>query len=127
MMNKYTELSDFEINKKVASHYLPCDYNLNDHAKTVEFIRFLGDTAEYRVYGKFDPCNNPSDAWKIMMDNEISVTPSGDGKYLAFRVISFGGGAIDYYKDEVSLHENPLRSCMEVFLMIKDFTENEND
>lgn len=74
-MNKYTELSDFEINKNVASHYLPCDYNLNEQTKTVELISFLGDTDEYNVHGEFDPCNNPSDAWQLMLEAKLSIHP----------------------------------------------------
>ena len=74
-MNKYTELSDFEINKKVANHYLPCDYNLNEHTKTVELIGFLGDTDEYNAYGLFAPCNNPSDAWQLLLDAKLSIHP----------------------------------------------------
>ncbi|MFU9002869.1 phage protein NinX family protein [Proteus sp. TSJ240517] len=110
-MNKYTELSDFEINKKVASHYLPCDYNLNDHAKTVELIRFLGDTAEYRVYGKFDPCNNPSDAMPIIIENEISMIKSSGGWMCCHGSV----GQVE--------HEILYRGAMELFLMMKD-TEN---
>lgn len=117
-MNKYTELSDFEINKKVASHYLPCDYNLNDHAKTVELIRFLGDTAEYRVYGKFDPCNNPSDAMPIIIEKRISLINRYEGNWKA---------EIKWGIPFESINKNPLRAGMEVFLMMNDFMENKND
>jgi len=110
-MNKYTELSDFEINKKVASHYLPCDYNLNEHTKTVELIGFLGDTDEYNVYGIFDPCNNPSDAMPIIIENKIAMNHPYD-------IWQCGSGW------NVAENKNPLRACMESYLLMKD-AENE--
>ena len=110
-MNKYTELSDFEINKKVASHYLPCDYNINEQTKTVELIGFLGDTDEYNVYGTFNPCNNPSDAMTIIIENKIAMNPKDD-------IWQCGLGW------NVAENKNPLRACMEAYLMKKD-AENE--
>ncbi|MTC51058.1 DUF2591 domain-containing protein [Providencia alcalifaciens] len=111
-MNKYTELSDFEINKKVASHYLPCDYNLNEHTKTVELIGFLGDTDEYNVYGIFDPCNNPADAMPIIIENKIAMNHPYD-------IWQCGSGW------NVAENKNPLRACMESYLLMKD-AENNN-
>lgn len=111
-MNKYTELSDFEINKKVASHYLPCDYNLNEHTKTVELIGFLGDTDEYNVYGIFDPCNNPSDAMPIIIENKIAMNHPYD-------IWQCGSGW------NVAENKNPLRACMESYLLMKN-AENNN-
>ncbi|HEI8511007.1 TPA: DUF2591 family protein [Proteus mirabilis] len=120
-MNKYTELSDFEINKKVASHYLPCDYNLNEHTKTVELIGFLGDTDEYNVYGIFDPCNNPSDAMPIIIENNISLrAPTITDRWKAEFIDEYG----NYVGYRRALNKNPLRACMELYLMIKD-AENE--
>ncbi|MTC24620.1 MULTISPECIES: phage protein NinX family protein [unclassified Providencia] len=74
-MNKYTDQSDFEINKKVASHYLPCDYNINEHTKTVELICYLGDTDEYNAYATFAPCSNPASAWDLILDAKLSIHP----------------------------------------------------
>ncbi|HHR5857977.1 TPA: phage protein NinX family protein [Providencia alcalifaciens] len=117
-MNKYTELSDFEINKKVASHYLPCDYNLNEHTKTVELIGFLGDTDEYNVYGIFDPCNNPADAMTIIIENKIGMN---------FVNNNIGWSAIHQciIKGELEVYgKRYYRTAMELFLLMKD-AENE--
>lgn len=120
-MNKYTELSDFEINKNVASHDLPCDYNINEHTKTVELISFLGDTDEYNVYGEFDPCNNPYYAMPIIIENKISLrAPTITDRWKAEFVDEYGN-YVGYIR---ALNKNPLRAAMEVFLMIKD-AENE--
>ncbi|HEK0789145.1 TPA: DUF2591 family protein [Proteus mirabilis] len=59
-MNKYTELSDFEINKKVAEK-LGIDH---DYVTFQPFKRYT-----------FDPCNNPSDAWQLMLEAKLSIHP----------------------------------------------------
>ncbi|MBG5881683.1 phage protein NinX family protein [Providencia alcalifaciens] len=114
-MNKYTELSDFEINKKAASHYLPCDYNLNEHAKTVELIGFLGDTDEYNVYGTFDPCNDPTSAMPIIIENKIGLSPM-------YHSNEWTADSLDY--DFISVNKNPYRAAMELFLLMKDAEDN---
>ncbi|MBG2915726.1 phage protein NinX family protein [Proteus terrae] len=65
-MNKYTELSDFEINKKVAEHL-----KLNTIAyERTEIVLFDDMDAT-----PFDPCNNPSDAWQLMLEAKLSIHP----------------------------------------------------
>lgn len=55
-----------------------------------------------------DYCNNPSDAWPIIFEHEISLVVVEDGVWVA----RFGS-----VFDESS---NPLRSAMIVYLMMKD-------
>lgn len=94
-MNKYTELSDFEINVKVAK-------------ATHETYRCSASMGYVTVnYDIFDPCNNPTDAMPIIIENEISMIKSSGGWMC-------GSGC------NVAENKNPLRACMEVFLMIKD-------
>lgn len=107
-------MTEFEINKAVAEK-AGIKYTTG-FDKVYEMFFFSPDSQP--LPHEFDPCNKSYDAWKIMMDNEISVTPSGDGKYFAFRVISFGGGAMDYYKNEVATHEKPLVAATLCFLEI---------
>ncbi|HEK0386146.1 TPA: DUF2591 domain-containing protein [Proteus mirabilis] len=116
-MNKYTELSDFEINKKVAENL-----KLNTIAyERTEIVLFDDMDAT-----PFDPCNNPTDAMPIIIENNISLhaprlregwmaeyTGSGDDVNDGFQA--------DYFD---SHNKNPLRAAMEVFLRIKD-EENE--
>ena len=113
-MNKYTELSDFEINKRVAGHDLPCDYNINEHTKTVELISFLGDDDEYNVYGEFDPCNNPYYAMPIIIENGISMVRVNN----AWSARQFNNHCIEINGD------NYYRIAMETYLLMKD-AENE--
>ncbi|HEI7947505.1 TPA: phage protein NinX family protein [Proteus mirabilis] len=65
-MNKYTELSDFEINKKVAEYL-----KLNTIAyERTEIVLFDDMDAT-----PFDPCNAPSDAWRLILDAKLSIHP----------------------------------------------------
>lgn len=105
-MNKYTELSDFEINKKVAARYY----------QNKDFIEAYKDVEKVFVDGNlYDPCKNPSDAMPIIIENKICLTVGdSDDIWVADTTRSL----------ESSFNENPLRAAMEVFLMIKD-AENE--
>lgn len=102
-MNKYTELSDFEVNKKVAElllipHYVIKDKVLNAGSDSV-----------------YDPCNNPADAMSIITKNLISLMAD----------VSEDGGSAWWCAQDVSANittnfkSNPLRAAMEVFLMMR--------
>lgn len=70
-----------------------------------------------------DYCNNPSDAWPIILVNNISIT-----KYLQLDDWEvFGGGVcVDYDHCIISnsdcsySYKNPLRAAMIVFLMMNE-------
>ncbi|MDR5685694.1 phage protein NinX family protein [Morganella morganii] len=122
-MNKYRDKSDFEINKAVAEHYLPCDYRYNESDKIVELIGVdlsceFGsciDIEKEHVYGKFDPCNNPADAMPIVIESGISLISDWN---------EIGVWGATYQPWWTSENKNPYRAAMEVFLMMKD-AENE--
>ncbi|MGX8931221.1 phage protein NinX family protein [Proteus mirabilis] len=118
-MNKYTEMSDLEINKRVfvAAKIEHEDTDL--HSNKV----FYGDGANWI---EFNPCNNPSDAMPIIIENNISLhAPHLRGGWMAECTGSGDdvndGLQADYFDAH---HKNPLRAAMEVFLMMKD-AENE--
>lgn len=94
-MNKYTELSDAEINVKVF---------INLYGK-----ESLKDKDMRRYFSRVDYCSNPSDAMPIIIENKISMTPSprADEWVCTLR----------YFR---AINESPLRAAMEVFLMMKD-------
>lgn len=112
-MNKYTELSDLEINKRVfvAAKIEHEDTDL--HSNKV----FYGDGARWI---EFNPCDNPTDAMPIIIDNLISLMAdmSEDGGLTWWCASDISNGIISRYKS------NPYRAAMEVFLMMKD-AENE--
>ncbi len=105
IMNKYTELSDFEINKKVAITF----------HKDSDFIEQYDNKTIYVDGNMFDPCNNPTDAMPIVFENGISLISDWN------EVGVWGATNQPWYSSE---NKNPLRAAMEVFLMMKD-AENE--
>ncbi|MER2872997.1 phage protein NinX family protein [Morganella morganii] len=139
-MNKYRDKSDFEINKAVAEYYLTRAYRFNSADEVVELIdidlscEFGGkiNLVDTQAVGTFDPCNNPADAWPIILKNRISIIIPGneysDGYSTPFAASGFDDVSHitrnTYYTDEESFNQNPLRAAMEVFLMMKD-AENE--
>lgn len=101
-MNKYTELSDFEINKKVAEK-LGLDYwGAEPNIYVDDYI--------------YSPCANPIQAMPIIIENKLTLSPRYDSDEWISESI--------FYHDIYSVNKNPLRAAMEVFLMIKD-AENE--
>ncbi|WP_312330385.1 phage protein NinX family protein [Atlantibacter hermannii] len=91
-MTDYSKLSDFEINKQVAFH--------------------IGlRTVERAEEGEFDPCNNPADAWPIILSNKIGINPgTASDKWAAH-----------YCNWDIAIADaNPLRAAMIVFLMMQD-------
>ena len=104
-MKDYSKMSDFEINKAVAINR--CGYQGRvEH--TEHGVKESDRDSNGMFYFERDYCNNPSDAWPIIFENEISLVVVEDGVWVA----RFGG-----VFDESS---NPLRSAMIVYLMIED-------
>lgn len=104
-MNKYIELSDFEINKKVAITF----------HKNSDFIEQYDNKTIYVDGNVFDPCNNPADAMPIIIENKIGLSPM-------YHSNKWTADCLDY--DFISVNKNPLRAAMELFLLMKD-AENE--
>ncbi|HEI9801970.1 TPA: DUF2591 domain-containing protein [Proteus mirabilis] len=118
-MNKYTELSDFEINLLVAQSVLP-ETQYDVIKQTMDIIQFLVDGSfGYRF---FDPCNNPSDAMPIIIENKISLrAPTITDRWKAEFIDEYG----NYVGYRRAMNKNPLRACMELFLMMKDAENNQ--
>lgn len=105
-MNKYTELSDFEINLLVAQSVLP-ETQYDVIKQTMDIIQFLVDSSfGYRF---FDPCNNPSDAMPIINEYGISLIYQ-DRKFQ----FATNDGNIE------CCIANPLKAAMIIFLCMKD-------
>lgn len=113
-MNKYTELSDFEVNKKVAYLFLNDGYyEIDSYRQEVMYFRSGSGKGLYRDY---DPCNTPSDAMPIIIENKIGLSPM-------YHSNKWTADCLDY--DFISVNKNPLRAAMELFLLMKD-AENES-
>ncbi|MBN4867740.1 MULTISPECIES: phage protein NinX family protein [Providencia] len=93
-MNKYTELSDFEINKKVAERL---------------FLKFTDCFSVVLFEGEsFDPCNNPADAMPIIIENGISMVRVNN----TWSARQFNNHCIEINGD------NYYRIAMEVYLLM---------
>ena len=114
-MNKYTELSDFEINKKVAEYTLPSGDWYVINKKTGNIVGCFGT-------GRFDPCNNPVDAMPIIIENKICTAfdvfaeEHDGGNWVASPAYGFAS--------ERTRSNNLYRAAMEVFLMMEDEKAN---
>lgn len=110
MSTDYSKLSDFEINKCVAKIHGGFALTLAVHNETPSGKSFDP--------GRFDPCNNPADAWPIIVANNIDIIQdNGQGCALATN------SAIQMFLGDdvhISQDENPLRAAMIVFLMMQE-------
>lgn len=113
----YSELSDFEINKLVAERL--GEYKCPPSGHLEEQIGDIGIWHdEVRViHNCFDDyCNNPSDAWPIIVENRIALMPDSKGDWLA---VNYGNPEKGWLKKE----KNPLRAAMIVYLMMENESE----
>lgn len=120
-MTDYSKMSDFEINKLVAeSHrvywhlrpnsvgndsWIYCDYYSECDTNNGEIAITLPDY-----------CNNPSDAWPIILSNFIALKPVKwyVAGYRWFASKGDGDFGLKFADD------NPLRAAMVVYLMMKE-------
>lgn len=130
----YEEMSDFEINKAVhfkmiVSGKVKERYRLNDAdfvdvyrnefgenagPSVIAVMRYVRDGIPdgYNPFGgAFDYCNNPSDAWQIILENRINVYASEGPDFMPW-MAGCGGVMVS--------NKNPLRAAMIVFLMMQE-------
>lgn len=124
----YSKLSDFEINGLIAKRTQKVgDFT---QARGFTFIHEYGNpVADFGAlclgWKEFDPCNNPADAWPIIVGNKVSIV-SLDNKWLAApteTVIDGITGDSDvcfYASSDAVFDANPLRAAMIVFLMMQE-------
>lgn len=101
-MTDYSNMSDFEINAAVA---------------TAQFGNWESNADIYPLItrNRIDYCNNPADAWPIIKNNKISLTPPRvDDRWDCCTYDKFG------YVNHEHYDANPFRAAMIVFLMMKD-------
>lgn len=123
----YSQLSDFEINKRVAialnidMHFFISESEDSFDSEVLPSeMGPIWQTSAHMVLqyspsngNCFNPCNNPADAWPIIADNHIGIAPYPSE---AFAWSSRHGMASDLSAED----KNPLRAAMVVFLMMKD-------
>lgn len=123
-MKDYSKMSDFEVNKAVA-------INVGGYQGHVEHMKHGVKESDRDSHGMFyferDYCNNPSDAWPIIVENSISIVSYGVEFSAEYGWSAFYGGVCVNYDHEIESNfeiecsdKNPLRAAMIVYLMMKD-------
>ena len=119
----YEDMSDFEVNGYVSMHM---------HG--FSWIEFVDGCASHVKCGNerspgfamievSDYCNNPSDAWPIILEYQISIAKY---EWLEKWDAHGGGVCVDYDHCIISnsdcsySNKNPLRAAMVVFLMMQE-------
>ena len=104
----YEEMSDLQINLLVANA-IGVDAAENSGV-VFGAVKHEGDNV-VSVMGVVDYCNNPSDAWPIIVANRINVYASEGPDFMPW-MAGCGGFMVS--------NKNPLRAAMVVFLMMQD-------
>ena len=124
-MNKYDEMSDLEVNKKLAAYIGLLVANEDMGAYSHDYRERYPSTIwvakqefgnQVEAWEQVNYCLTANDMWPIIVDNNISIThyPSGDA------MTFIQGGGFMKFKHE---SKNALRSAAITFLMMKDMTE----
>lgn len=102
-MVDYSKLSDFEINCEVA-----------------KANEWTSKSFAHEIHsGKWNPCQNPADAWPIIVANQISILyEEAMGKWNACKAYWVDG--VEWQITDDVMDKNPLRAAMIVFLMMQD-------
>nr|DAH11521.1 MAG TPA: Protein of unknown function (DUF2591) [Caudoviricetes sp.] len=123
MSTDYSKMSDFEINLAVAHIAIGSGgYDWSSDKKEVYLAAM--DGGEFLPNAYFNTCNNPADAWPIIIDNKISIV-SLDNKWIAAPVDTVidgitGDSEVCFYASSDAVFDvNPFRAAMIVFLMMQ--------
>lgn len=104
-MKDYSAMSDYDINLLV-NRSLGLKHYPNEEKKVIEVF---GDIVI------FEPCNNPADAWPIIVANKIWLRELyGNWDCKGFPSPPHPCGQVQFSDT------NPLRAAMIVYLMMKD-------
>ncbi len=114
-------MTDFEINKAVcATKGVKIDdeqyEGLCDRDERIVLCR---DELDMSI--GVDYCNNPSDAWPIIIESNIGLAPNDNGVWHASKVVKVVGNSCLSHKTVSNYASfNPLRAAMIVHLMMNE-------
>ena len=126
-MVDYSKLSDFEINSAVHNALLSEPYSMlfmgNDRIEwtSKDGRKIVTDRVPYTKNGVHDYCNNPADAWPIIVGKQISLISRCANDEWKAQLHLVRNDIFDSY--DSCWDKNPLRAAMIVFLMMQD-TQN---
>ena len=110
----YSDLHDAEINMKVCA---ALGLGLSGHARIIR----QGDATILLDDNKtlVDYCNNPADAWPIIVENRISI--------INLEADEWGARGVAHLHSKRAMHQNSLRAAMIVFLMMQESANVQTD
>ena len=112
-MKDYSEMSDNEINQCMTAVVDGCENWCLSDDESCFYDCGIDGNQFYEVKIK-DYCNNPSDAWPIIVENGVCITsPAVDGE--RWRAMIYTSNKNYSWSDR-----NPLRAAMIVFLMMNE-------
>lgn len=106
----YEAASDFEINRAVAEAMGILDYTADDRGVRVKVQQFKSMPIP------FDPCNCADDAWPLILDGNIMITPRPKGHIGNPKAESWGPNP---HMSICSDNSGLLRAAMIVFLKMQ--------
>lgn len=116
MSNKYSELSDFEINKLVAEQ-LGLETGWQSGSKVgIADGSFCGGYVDY--------CNNDADCMPIAWENKIGTEHKADGDWIAAITGERDAFGVPVRWAHWSESDNPRRAICECFLLMIDSNQN---
>ncbi|MGO4744000.1 phage protein NinX family protein [Serratia quinivorans] len=114
-MTDYSNVPDHEINARVGEE-LGMTAHFIEHDGRVKFRDTSG-----RIQGTKDYCNNPADAWPIIVNHGISLTHDyGEWESEACLDLPVGAHGTDELCSVGGIDKNPLRAAMIAFLLLKE-------
>lgn len=117
-MSKYSELSDFEINKRVA---IACGYSVDEVDLACRGKSGVGvkwDEVRGTAIVTRDYCNNASHAWPIITGCRIALYPPFDRECTTWEAhtVAMDGTS----NGDSAFSKNPVRAAMIVYLMMQE-------
>lgn len=104
-MKDYSAMSDQQINTAVGMSFG------EKIGEAVNGLQIVNIDAQY-LCSSFDPCNNPADAWPIILENKINIDHRSGFKNPMAKSCTDNS--------LYATHHNVLRAAMTVYLMMKD-------
>ena len=123
-MKDYASMSDFEINKRVADIAMNGTWHVKPSHPDNDTGGWLYGSNGIQTYELPDYCNNPADAWPIIIGQKLSLINADDEWLCVPDYATVDGVAGDdiqkIYFSYGYVDANPLRCAMIVFLMMKE-------
>ncbi|EOI3576209.1 phage protein NinX family protein [Cronobacter turicensis] len=106
----YSKLNDLEINMRVADIAMDGAWHVRPSHSGNITEGWLYGSSDKHTYDLPDYCNNPADAWPIIVKDRIGLNFVNGN----WRAQSLKTGWVEF------CHGNPLRAAMTVFLMMQE-------